>query len=406
MKDGQIKGTGDSRLLKSVSNFKELYPTYESFVAALVNGTLPVDLIFRPEGWAQQPDFLNKANLLQDITAKLYGLDSSSVVDDVLKKLGLSGDPVKYGYAITVQAENGVPIKGATVSGITPVSAYTPDTDETGLTIGFSTEKTVTVSVSSPYADLKDVQVEIQATDILTSAVVTLPMQETNIIEVSSSKVIVLSNAVASYDICAVGGGGGGGHGSAQYNGSPGGGGGGGYVTNVLGLDARTYGRSISVSVGAGGTVGGGTGGRTTVVCGSKSITANGGKGGESVDSGIGLGGAGNGSGGNGSDSATGNNGKPGSTYKFNAPDLGLAGGGGGGGGISGVQPTSVALGGNPNGGNGAYYDRSVSSSQLIKATPGQAFGGGGGGGAFRNNYAAAAAGAPGGAYVRWHTVG
>ena len=39
MKDMIIKGTGDSRYLKSVSNFLSLYPDYESFVAALVAGT-------------------------------------------------------------------------------------------------------------------------------------------------------------------------------------------------------------------------------------------------------------------------------------------------------------------------------------------------------------------------------
>lgn len=44
MEDLVIKGTGNSRYLKSVADFKSRYPNYESFVAALVEGTLPIDL--------------------------------------------------------------------------------------------------------------------------------------------------------------------------------------------------------------------------------------------------------------------------------------------------------------------------------------------------------------------------
>ena len=39
MKDGIIKGNGNSRYLKSVADFLTQYPTYEDFSNALSDGT-------------------------------------------------------------------------------------------------------------------------------------------------------------------------------------------------------------------------------------------------------------------------------------------------------------------------------------------------------------------------------
>lgn len=75
MQDAITKGEGNSRYLKTVSNFLSSYPTYEAFVDALVAGTLPIDLNgINPEGWAQQGTPLDKANILTDATAALMGL--------------------------------------------------------------------------------------------------------------------------------------------------------------------------------------------------------------------------------------------------------------------------------------------------------------------------------------------
>ena len=75
MQDGIIKGTGNSRYLKSISNFLTQYPTYQDFVAALVAGTLPIDLNGVNEtGWDQLGTALNKANLLSDETAEALGI--------------------------------------------------------------------------------------------------------------------------------------------------------------------------------------------------------------------------------------------------------------------------------------------------------------------------------------------
>lgn len=91
MKDTIIKGTGNSRTLGSVSDFLTLYPTYEAFAQALINKTLPVDLLgLNAAGVSQMGDSLNKANLLTDETAALYGLPNTAVPNDVFVKLSTS----------------------------------------------------------------------------------------------------------------------------------------------------------------------------------------------------------------------------------------------------------------------------------------------------------------------------
>ena len=88
MKDSVILGSGNSRYLKSVQDFKTLYPTYDDFAAALVAGTLPVDFNgINAAGFQQVGDALNKYNLLKDATAALYGLDATAVPDDVFSLL-------------------------------------------------------------------------------------------------------------------------------------------------------------------------------------------------------------------------------------------------------------------------------------------------------------------------------
>lgn len=87
MQDGIIKGTGNSRYLKSISEFLTQYPTYNDFAAALAAGTLPIDLNgINPTGWDQQGTPLNKENLLSDETCELLGIPQTSVPDDAFKK--------------------------------------------------------------------------------------------------------------------------------------------------------------------------------------------------------------------------------------------------------------------------------------------------------------------------------
>lgn len=89
MKDFVPKGTGNSRYLKSVSDFLTIYPDYASFAKALIAGTLPVDFNgLNADGVQQTGTALNKANLLTDATAATLGLTGDDVtVNDALKKL-------------------------------------------------------------------------------------------------------------------------------------------------------------------------------------------------------------------------------------------------------------------------------------------------------------------------------
>lgn len=82
MINGQIKGDGNSRLLKGY-----LPDTYDEFKTLMESGQLPVDVLFNPTGWSILPTFLNKYALLKDATAALYGLPDTAVPDDVLKSI-------------------------------------------------------------------------------------------------------------------------------------------------------------------------------------------------------------------------------------------------------------------------------------------------------------------------------
>ncbi len=99
MQDGIIKGTGNSRYLKSVANFLSLYPNYEAFAAALIAGELPIDLNgINEAGWQQLATALNKANLLSDETAAALG--DVNTPDEALGKLA-KGVLVGEGNALT-----------------------------------------------------------------------------------------------------------------------------------------------------------------------------------------------------------------------------------------------------------------------------------------------------------------
>jgi hypothetical protein len=73
MKDGIIRGEGNSRLLRAPATIPA---TFAEFRAALINGTLPVDLLYNVAGWDVEGTALNKANLLTDAVAEALGLES------------------------------------------------------------------------------------------------------------------------------------------------------------------------------------------------------------------------------------------------------------------------------------------------------------------------------------------
>ena len=88
MKDTIIKGTGNSRTLKSVPNLANLAPAYEDFLALLVGDGLPVDLgPLNSAGLSVRGTDLNKANLLTDATARLFGLTSTATPNTTFAKI-------------------------------------------------------------------------------------------------------------------------------------------------------------------------------------------------------------------------------------------------------------------------------------------------------------------------------
>lgn len=125
MTDGVIKGTGNSRYLKSVSNFKTLYPTYDDFAAALVAGTLPIDLKgINSSGWSTQGTPLTKANLLTDSTAALYGYGSTATVNQIFSAIKTLFNT--FPSANTIAQVTSGSITGALRNGITIACNGTP----------------------------------------------------------------------------------------------------------------------------------------------------------------------------------------------------------------------------------------------------------------------------------------
>ena len=149
MKDGIIKGTGDSRYLKSgiPANI-----TFEQFVAMLRGGTLPIDFAgINAAGWQQLPTWLNKMNLLTDGTAAALGLTGDPTVD---MALALMANSVHFDASFPPKATN---ILGNELGGFTQLQtgAYV-GTGTYGVsnknTLAFDfTPKLVIVRLSSHY---------------------------------------------------------------------------------------------------------------------------------------------------------------------------------------------------------------------------------------------------------------
>ncbi|NBI08656.1 hypothetical protein D1641_01300 [Colidextribacter sp. OB.20] len=88
MTDGIIRGSGNSRYLRTVANARTLYPTYSDFLTALIQGTFPIDLNgINSSGWSTVGMKLNKANLLTDSLCSALGLSTSATPNQAMDKL-------------------------------------------------------------------------------------------------------------------------------------------------------------------------------------------------------------------------------------------------------------------------------------------------------------------------------
>lgn len=86
MNDGIIKETGNSRLLRSPSTIPD---NYMDFRAALIAGTLPIDLLYNAAGWESEGTPLNKANLISDATAAIFGITGDNATPNKALSLAL-----------------------------------------------------------------------------------------------------------------------------------------------------------------------------------------------------------------------------------------------------------------------------------------------------------------------------
>lgn len=95
MRDGIIKGEGNSRILKGHNSIPT---TYADFRSALLAGTLLIDLLYNAEGWDVEGTPLNKANLLTDTVATALGLTSDDpTVNEALNAMLAVATQVKDG---------------------------------------------------------------------------------------------------------------------------------------------------------------------------------------------------------------------------------------------------------------------------------------------------------------------
>lgn len=87
-----------------------LYPTYEDFLQAMIEGTFPVDFNgINKDGWTQQGTPLNKANLLSDTVISTLGLSTgvNSTPNDAFNVLANIGNV--HVWRKTVTTEEGIP---------------------------------------------------------------------------------------------------------------------------------------------------------------------------------------------------------------------------------------------------------------------------------------------------------
>lgn len=104
MIDSVLKGTGNSRFLKSAV---PAGTSWADALAMLQAGTFPIDFNgINTEGFQQVGTPLNKANLLKDATAAQIGLPSSTTPDGMFQALGNTGELHVWRKTVMVSQES------------------------------------------------------------------------------------------------------------------------------------------------------------------------------------------------------------------------------------------------------------------------------------------------------------
>lgn len=249
---------------------------------------------------------LNKAALLKDQTAALYGLGSNAVPDDVFQMLAnMTG---RYKIGVRVKLSGSPAGSGITVQGITTAAGGVVQTNSSGYAEGYTYDTAATLTIASLFADVAEKSVTVDTKGrVFTETEIALASASGRM-EISTSRTVRFSPAVKTVDVFAVGGGGSGAVAGTNYGRVDISGGAGGYTATRLALPL--VGQQVVCAVGAGGekaalqnsfgSSGGKAGGATTVTSGSVTLSAAGGNGGGGGN------GSNGGSGGGGSDSSNG----------------------------------------------------------------------------------------------------
>lgn len=344
--------------------------------------------------------------ILSSTTKELLEISQDSTPDDAFAKLALGTG--KWGYKVTLKTPKGSPISGVTIKGITPINGGTCVTDEDGYTFGVSTGESVTLTATSPYYDLNNINQSVQSTNIMTDVELVMSSKGDNGEDTFASTTnVTYSPDVVEFDFCLVGGGGagdGGGMSNGYWYGGPGGNGG--DTTNVMNLINNSS--LVKIVVGAGGNGNHNSadsqrmGGNTKITYNSNDYTAlgggilTGGQGGENGPNRNNNGGIG----GRGSYYEwqayyPPQNGGNATVYKFEDASLGFAGGGGGGG--SDGSSSNNKVGGSPYGGDGSSKMTDYEGDTKCNSK-----GYGGGGGGIRGDRSDGGNGYQGVVFIRW----
>lgn len=326
---------------------------------------------------------LSKATLLQDSTeVSLFGSAADRTVDEVFAGIAGQLKLIKSDMAaitLTVQDTTGKPIPEVLVQGILSESGQAMYTNVSGVAAGYIGEGAQVIKVSG-YADLVDYS---ETVTVIKGTTInkTIKLTTRNFLKITASKSIKFSGNVSTVDVSVVGGGGGGQGGQAtSHEIRSGSGGWSGSVSNITGISVAPNTQYPAI-VGAGGDPGSEYGSDGIKGGDSKfmNVTAPGGSGGSTQNSGTGSakGGLGKDSHGNGN---AGQNSSAQTFKSFSEMEFGPGGGGGGAVHIDGFSGTpSGGKGGEKNGANGGDISNNGYGLEPVAAKDNSGAGGGGG---------------------------
>ena len=339
MTNGEISNEMKSRLIRA-----NLPATYEELVALAAGVGIPADILLSEEGWLQLPTYLNKANLLDDVTEEaIWGDAADRTVNAALKMLA----DVAYGRVatlhLTIKDTTGAAIPDVTVKlDSAAVVGTDPRTDENGeITISTNGGQHTIYLIYPMGYTVESTTQAVEISGVRDLEIKNVARSSESYFTISASKNFYIARYLSPIQLD-IRGAGGGGACKVTTSKSTGDtstcqGGAGGYQNVQTALDV--IGKLVRITIGAGGygtnttgsaTSSGGRGGTTTVYIGDSVYSAKGGAGGEFSTSQNTDGGAPGGwgyTGGIGDDEINGGNGP----YLFNDSSLPRKGAGGGG---------------------------------------------------------------------------